>query len=162
MPRGGSRPGSGRKQGGTNAPKVPMMPAAPLPGTLTVAPGPPEWLARDAKCEWRRSAGQLAERGVLTSGDLAMLEAFCAAKGRLVAAERAIKRVGILVTGSKGSPIKNPACSVIAEASATVKALGAQLGLSPASRARVPAESGGQPPSDAAADNWSVILGGKS
>src|SRR5580700_11305985 len=104
MPRGGARPGSGRKQGGTNKPKVPMMTAAPLTGTLTVAPAPPEWLARDSKREWRRSAAQLAERGVLTGGDLAMLEAFCAAKGRLVAAERAIKANGILVTGSKGSP----------------------------------------------------------
>src|ERR1700726_1824085 len=129
MPRGGSRPGSGRKQGGTNKPKVPMMPATPLTGTLAIAPPPPEWLGRDAKREWRRTAYQLAVRGVLTGGDLAVLEAFCAAKGRLVAAERAIKSFGITVIGSKGSPIKNPACTVIAEASATVKALGAQLGL---------------------------------
>jgi P27 family predicted phage terminase small subunit len=114
------------------------VPAArsPLPKPIKAVPRAPSWLSEPAKAEWRRAAAQLAERKVLTTGDLAALETFCSAKGRLVIAEGILAKEGLVVAAANGAPTKHPAVAIVNEASSIIKTLGAALGLTPASRRR--------------------------
>jgi P27 family predicted phage terminase small subunit len=133
------------------------MPAikSPMPKPVEGVPRPPSWLSRPAKAEWRRAAAQLAERKVLTTGDLAALETFCSAKGRLVQAEAVLATEGLIVTSANGAPTKHPAVAIANEASSIIKTLGAALGLTPASRRRAATEEAKD-----AGDRWEGLLDG--
>lgn len=48
---------------------------------LTKAPPVPKHLAPHAKAEWRRIMPQLIDRRIITKGDLAGVESYCAAVG---------------------------------------------------------------------------------
>jgi P27 family predicted phage terminase small subunit len=91
---------------------------------------------------------------MLTTGDLAALETFCSAKGRLVLAEAVLRREG-LVMGANGERVKHPAISIANEASSIIKTLGAALGLTPASRRRAAGGLG-----SGAGDRWEGLVDG--
>jgi P27 family predicted phage terminase small subunit len=139
-----------RKQG---RPRKRVLQTAETP--LARIPPPPSWLSKAAKAEWVRCAPHLSERNVITEADLGSLEAYCSAKGRLVAAERVIERDGITIVGKDGQCVKHPAVSVADAASATLRAIGMQLGLTPASR-RKAARSEEAP----ASDRWAGLIDG--
>ena len=126
----------------------------PSPKAVSTVPRAPSWLSEPAKAEWRRSAAQLTERKTLTTGDLAALEVFCSAKGRLVLAEGLLSQ-GLTVTGANGVLMKHPAIGIANEASSIIKTLGAALGLTPASRGRAATDSG-----SGSEDRWEGILDG--
>jgi P27 family predicted phage terminase small subunit len=133
------------------------VPAAksPTPKPVEGVPNPPSWLSCPAKAEWRRAAAQLAERKVLTTGDLAALETFCSAKGRLVIAEGILAKEGLVVAAANGVPTKHPAVAIVNEASSIIKTLGAALGLTPASRRRAATEE-----SKDTDDRWEGLVDG--
>jgi P27 family predicted phage terminase small subunit len=112
-----------RKQG---RPRKPRLPPSDL---LSKLPNPPEWLSSEARMEWRRTGALLVARHQLTAADLVPLEAYCAAKGRLVEAERTIKKDGLIIGGSHGGQVANPACAIAGEASRSLKSLALLLGL---------------------------------
>jgi P27 family predicted phage terminase small subunit len=135
--------------------KIPPPPPPPVPPVVTV-PDAPSWLSKPAREEWRRSAAQLAERGTLTTGDLAVLEVFCSAKGRLVEASRLLARDGLTVRGANGGRVKHPAVGIASEASSLIRTLGQQLGLTPASRGRASRHG----PKSGNGDGWGGLLDG--
>ena len=141
---------SGRPKKTTIAPILP--PAKPVESV----PRAPSWLSKPAKTEWKRSAAQLAERKTLTTGDLAALEVFCAAKGRIVLAETLLERDGLTVTAANGVMAKHPAIGIVNEASSIIKSLGAALGLTPASRRRAATEN----TTPKAGNRWEGLIDG--
>ena len=60
---------------------------------LAIPPVPPE-LCDDAKCEWGRVAPDLYRAGLMTNLDRAALAGYCAAWGRMVRAERLLRKLG--------------------------------------------------------------------
>ena len=56
------------------------------PALVAQAPKPPAWLSAAGKKEWKRVAAELVELKVLASVDLAVLEGYCAAYARAIAA----------------------------------------------------------------------------
>ncbi len=103
--------------------------------SLVAAPNPPTWLSKDAKAEWRRVAPVLTERGVLTIADLATLEGFATAMGRVREAEGTIRKEGATYTGTTG-PKRHPAVTTQDAALKTARLFAAELGLTPYSRSR--------------------------
>ena len=99
-----------------NPGKRPMNHAEPMPSKG--APVCPDWLKGDALAEWKRIVPELDRLGVLTSVDGAMVEAYCATYGEIVATVKA------------GEPLK-------AALLGQLRCYAAELGLSPAARAKL-------------------------
>ena len=99
-----------------NPGKRPMNEHEPMPAGG--APACPEWMEGDALREWNRIVPELDRLGVLTSVDGAVLEAHCLTYGEIVS------------TVKSGEPLK-------AALLGQMRAYAAELGLSPASRAKL-------------------------
>ena len=100
-----------------------------LNGSLVVFPPAPEWLSEASKLEWRRMQPFLEERKILTDVDLANLENYCVAQGRIRECEADISRVTDLEIKAKLWRMQNQAMQ-------TARQLAAELGLTPMSRSR--------------------------
>jgi P27 family predicted phage terminase small subunit len=80
----------------------------------------------------------LEPAGLLTRLDRGVLTAYCIAWARLREAEGKVTEHGAVITTPAGYQQKSAWCGIVSENSKLIDKLGAQLGLSPASRARVP------------------------
>lgn len=109
----------------------------------------PAWLDREARAEWDRVVPQLAALGILTSVDRAMLANYCAAHSLAVRATREYQSGDLMIDGPHG-PVPNPLLKVAREARAQARLLGAEFGLSAASRTRISAPE--QPKEDTSED----------
>lgn len=104
---------------------------------LTTAPAPPSWLPKAAKAEWNRSAPVLAERRILTEGDLGSLENYCLAIGQVRFCQETLARLeSPFFAGDNGAPRPHPALRVMHTAMTHARQLAAELGLTPVSRSR--------------------------
>lgn len=101
---------------------------------LRSVPSPPMWLPEEAKAEWRRVAKVLVARRVLTDGDLAALEGYALNVGHVRIAAKAIEAEGAYVEGKR-----HPAFTTLTQSGAEARRLAAELGLTPTSRAKLPA-----------------------
>lgn len=90
--------------------------AEPMP--TKGAPSCPDWLQGDGLLEWKRIVPELDRLGVLTAVDGAVIEAHCATYGEIVATVKA------------GEPLK-------AALLGQLRGYAAELGLSPAARAKL-------------------------
>ena len=120
-------------------------PSTILPGSSPVRDvlDPPDWLSGDARAEWDRVAPILIEeRRTLTVTDIATLVNYCVAVGRAAAAERIITAEGMIFQ-SKTGPKKHPAVAIASDAQTQARLLASELGLTPVSRSRPAARSGG-------------------
>lgn len=98
---------------------------------------PPEWLNENAATMWRMVAKELCAQAVLCATDLHNLEMFCIAYANSRDAQDHIQQNGIVMTGSMGGPVKNPALTVLNEAMRQMASFGGMLGLDPSSRQRL-------------------------
>ena len=114
------------------------------------APDRPAEVTGEAAAEWDRLIPEMEAAGLLAVTDRGILAAYCCAYAGLLAARHEITTHGWFVTepvqtskgellGNKVRP--NPAAKMFRELSALVQKLGAELGLTPASRSRL--EGGG-------------------
>ena len=103
----------------------------------------PSHLSDEAKREWHRVAGDLADLGLLCRIDRAALANYCQAWGRWVEAEVALRKFGVMVKSPTGFPMQSPYLAVANRAMEQIRALLAEFGMSPSSRTRVHAEPGG-------------------
>jgi len=108
-------------------------------GALTKAPPAPAYLSKEAKAEWKRVMPQLIERRIITRGDLAGIENYCVAIGRVREIE----------TAFSVQPLDKVLFGMQNRAMQTARQLAAEYGLTPTSRARV----GGDMPDDDDDDN---------
>lgn len=121
-----------KAQGTYRADRAAVREMAPLPG----APEMPRWLDAEGRREWKRVVPQLAELGILATVDRAMLADYCAAHSLAVRATREYQRAPLMTEGPHG-PVPNPLLKVAKEARAQARLLGAEFGLSAASRSRI-------------------------
>jgi len=97
----------------------------------------PDWLQGHGRDLWEHLAPLLCREGIMQPTDIQNLEAYCAAYGRFRKAKEEIQTHGIVVEGSQGGPVKNPAATVANEALKQMATYGAFLGLDPSSRLRM-------------------------
>ena len=71
-----------------------------------------------------------------TASDRASFAAYAANVDMLIRAKRDIELNGMTVEGSRG-PIRNPAVAVFTAATAAMKSLAGEFGLTPSSRSRI-------------------------
>lgn len=142
---GGARSGSGRrrlpsavkKRNGTFRPSRAATNEIPV---KLGRPGVPPWLDEEAVAEWNRICPVLEEGRVLADPDRAMLADYCSAHSLAVSATIAYQEEGLMLKLRKGSRVGwrvHPMIKVAQEARSQAARLGAEFGLSPASRSRV-------------------------
>jgi P27 family predicted phage terminase small subunit len=106
-------------------------------------PDMPDWIARDpeARAEWEHIAPILEKARVLSDPDKAMLADYCAAHSLAVNATKRYMAEGIIPRAKRGAKMMHvhPMIKVAQEARNQAARLGAEFGLSPASRSRVSA-----------------------
>ena len=97
----------------------------------------PPHLSEVARKEWRRLATPLFEAGVLTLADRAAFAAYCQAWARWVEAEEQLARTPRLLKSPSGYVQQSPWLSVSNRQLEIMGRYMAELGLTPAARARV-------------------------
>ncbi|MFZ5762849.1 MAG: phage terminase small subunit P27 family [Thermodesulfobacteriota bacterium] len=142
---------AGRKPKPTAAKKLAGNPgkralnrAEPRMPELKRTPAPPSFLGKPAKKEWKRVAPLLMTARVLTSGDLAALEAYCVQYGVMVEAQEQIKKDGMMVPDAKGILSIHPMFAAQQQALSQMRQFMVEFGLTPSSRSRIqvpPAET---------------------
>ena len=90
---------------------------------------PPAWLTAGAKREWARCAVDLERRGILFDGALASLATYCALADQVEQIGRVLGKDGPLADDGK-------ALRLMVTASAQMRMLATELGLSVVSRSR--------------------------
>ncbi len=111
--------------------------------SLASVPKAPAWLPAAGKAEWKRVAPILVhERSTLSKADLPILAAYCAAFSEIQMATAIIEKEGCTFTGNTG-PKRHPAVGIRAAAMTQMRQLGAELGLTPASRNKTSAQEAG-------------------
>ena len=106
------------------------------------APRCPSFLGPVAKAEWRRLAGDLASRGLLTKLDRAAFVIYCLAWEHVVQAQELVAQNGLVSETEDGICGPSPYLGVLNDATEMLIGAADSLGLTPASRARI--ESAGR------------------
>lgn len=99
-------------------------------------PDCPAWLDDIAREEWERLAGGIPW---VRGADASTLEAYCAAYSRWRKAEEEMREPGKGFTAdtSTGGIKRHPLVGIALESAAQMKAMAAELGLTPSSRTRI-------------------------
>jgi P27 family predicted phage terminase small subunit len=113
----------------------------------------PAHLHSSAKAEWKRLARQLHSMGVLTELDRAVLAAYCQAYARWVEAERRLKETPPLLKTPAGFIQPSPWLGISNKSVELMLKFATELGLSPASRARVSVVPVGRKPWEVSDDD---------
>lgn len=107
------------------------------PQDIPFLPDAPSHLPPLAAEQWDHVAAGLRRMEIAGPVDMGALEAFCMAYQDMRDAHADIAARGLWVTGSQGQQVANPMLNAAAKARGQVGTLGAQLGLTPASRLRM-------------------------
>ena len=104
-----------------------------------VIPEPPDTLTGLARKEWDRVTPLLADVGLITKLDLAVIAGYCAAFARWQDCERELQKTGIIVRAPNGYPMYSPYFTASSKALEQVRQLAEQIGLSGSARSRIKA-----------------------
>ena len=116
----------------------------------------PKWLEPEAKKEWRRLSKQMEQSGILTEVDMASFAGYCQAYARWKEAEEFITQHGTIVKTPSGYWQQVPQVSIAQTYLKIMNRFSEQFGLTPASRSRIVADTGG----GGMADEMEDILNG--
>lgn len=100
----------------------------------------PDHLDAVATAEWYRVGGLLQDLAALSEADRNTLAAYCVAYSRWSAAEADVRKLGLIVKGTAGTPMQNPYLAIANTAMREMLAIGKQLGLATWPVAEPPAE----------------------
>ena len=120
-----------------NPGRRPLNPREATP--KVVIPNPPEMLDELALAEWRRVTPLLAEVGLITRLDRAVVAGYCMAFSRWMECERMLKTTGLIVKSPNGYPMYSPYLAASNKALDQVRQMSEQIGLSGSSRSRIKA-----------------------
>ena len=112
------------------------------------APSCPKWLDEEAKKEWRRLSKHLENLGVLTEVDMTAFAGYCQAYARWKEAEEFISKHGAIVKTPSGYWQQVPQVAIAHKYLNLMKNFCQEFGLTPSSRSRIAAETGGDPEDD--------------
>jgi P27 family predicted phage terminase small subunit len=116
---------------GKRGPKTRALRTAKRP-RLTDGWAPPGHLTDEAADAWRHLVGLLRAAGNLARTDPAVVEVYAINVALLREAQAAVTADGIVLQRA-GTPVAHPAAAVLNAASMRIKAIAAELGLTPAS-----------------------------
>jgi P27 family predicted phage terminase small subunit len=105
------------------------------------APPIPGWLPAEAKDIWRKTAAVLKAAGLLSPADAGVLTAYCLAGMEMQQCTATLAVAGLMVE-SHGQQFPHPLLKTRAAAAGRVKALAAELCLTPAARKRSHVDTG--------------------
>ena len=125
-----------------NPGKRPLNGREPVP--LRAALKCPAWLLPEAKKEWKRLAPALEAMGVLTMADLTAFEGYCQAYARWKEAEAFITQHGSIFQTTSGYVQQVPRGSCAQQNLQIMQSFGSEVGLTPATRARIIAGGGSE------------------
>lgn len=97
----------------------------------------PEWLKGEARAEWKRLAPALLKAEILKPVDQVSFSIYCQTIARWRECQRVIDQHGPLYLNARGSLLARPEVAMGIKWGKEARALGAEFGLSPASRARL-------------------------
>jgi P27 family predicted phage terminase small subunit len=102
-------------------------------------PKPPAFLSKDARAEWNRLVPAMYKAGLITTGDIAMLQQYCQSYGHWVQAEREFKASGgnYTLMNDKGNLYMNPLLTALNQASERLFKCTQEFGLSPSCRTKI-------------------------
>ncbi len=112
----------------------------------------------EVRAVWDYTIDQLSRMRVVTMADRDLLATYCEAVVQHRRATEVISQRGIIVEGSHGGWVSNPAVKVQREAATQIRAFGTEFGLTPSSRTRI--KVGAQKPSEAPEKGASRLLSG--
>ena len=107
-----------------------------IEGGLSGVPKAPAHFKADMAAEWDTIAADMLERQILTASMIGLVETYVTATWMVREAQKEIAATGLLVKTAHGMPKPNPACGTLKSAFEAVARLGAELGLTPAARAK--------------------------
>lgn len=123
---------------------------------LTELPPAPGFFDAIADMEWNRVGPELIEKQLLTTVDLAAFTGYCLNVSRVVAAERKITELGLLVLSPFGQFVQNPAVPIARQCGAEVRKFAQEFGMTPSARTKV--RTPGKP-KPKVADPWDKVGG---
>ncbi len=98
---------------------------------------PPAFLTGKAREKWQEMAPDLHTSGLLSRVDTDALAIYCTVYETWFEAMKQVKVLGAVIQSPNGYPIQNPYVSIANQASATMRSLQAEFGMTPSSRSRV-------------------------
>ena len=107
-----------------------------IDGGLKGVPPVPDTIPAEMREEWQAIAKEMVERKILTIPGLGLVETYIIARWTAQQCQRAIAEHGPLIKAGHGQLKPNPAAGVLTKALESVARLGAELGLTPAARAK--------------------------
>lgn len=107
-----------------------------IEGGLDHAPPAPPHFDADMAEQWRDIVQDLRDRKLLTMTMLGSVEMYVMALANVRKAQKSIDEHGVLVAGAEGALKPNPASGLLWRSQAIVARLAAELGLTPAARAK--------------------------
>ena len=105
------------------------------PKPPVTCPDPPDYLSEVARTEWRRVCPRLAELGLMSDIDIAVLAGYCGCFSDLLDATEKQKGRATVLKTHNGNYVQSPFVSMIRQARLDMVRFAAQLGMTPAARA---------------------------
>jgi P27 family predicted phage terminase small subunit len=106
------------------------------PKPQTLLGDPPAQLTEGAKDAWRLAIA-CAPQGLLTGLDANILAAWAAAADLFWRAQEGLAKTGLLIKSPSGFPVQSPYLAIINKQAQLMSRAAAEMGFTPASRARV-------------------------
>lgn len=113
------------------------------PVPVAEMPEPPSEMAAPVAEVWTRAVLALADMGLARGADADVLRCYVEAVWTHQRACAILRQSGVLVQGTSGNLITNPALRVQRDAATTIRMFAAEFGFSPSARTRI--EVGGDP-----------------
>ena len=107
------------------------------------SPTMPDYFDDEEKRLWIAALAHLP-KGIIGAADTAFLEVFVVSWQTLRSCRRDINRIGLMVKGGDGQPIRNPLLGIARGAAADLHLFGADLAMSPAARTKLIAVDDGE------------------
>ena len=143
MPGPAPKPTAQKRLEGTVRPDRQAKNALEFDPLRDLLKAPADLKAKAARQCWQVVAGELQQKGLLASVDLALLRAYCYQVALMVEAEKELETNGKTITmrnkGGGEYAVKSPWVAILSDATEKVLKIGQQFGFSPASRTRISA-----------------------
>lgn len=107
-----------------------------IDGGLKRVPPAPKTIPPAAKLEWKKSARQLIDLGILAESDLTALEAYCTAMAMVRQIQAEAAKAPAVIKVASGAVKRHPVHATLTEYLKIAKQYAAELGLTPAARNR--------------------------
>lgn len=102
-----------------------------------VLPVCPAVASPDVRDVWDYTLGELVAMRTAAAPDRDALFAYCCAVVTHRRATELVERTGLLMKGTSGIPVKNPAVAMVRDAAYTVRLFAHEFGLTPSARTRI-------------------------